>query len=100
MEGGRSAASSDLNLARAQVRAARADELARLGQERAAHHDWPVAQAAGDRGGRIAECDGRGVAVVPWCAAAKRLKAREAWIGRDPRTRAVRLKLVVQQTRF
>ena len=40
------------------------------------------------------------VAVVPWCAAAERLKAREAWIGRNPRTRAERLKLVVQQTRF
>ena len=34
------------------------------------------------------------------CAAAKRLKAREAWIGWDPRSRAERLKLAVQQARF
>ena len=63
---------------------------------RAAHHYLPVAQVAGDRGWQIAECDGQWVAVLFWCAAAKRLKARETWIGRDPRTRSERLKLVVQ----
>lgn len=95
-----SAASIYLNLARVQVRAARADETARCEQELAAHHYLPVAQVAGDRGWQIAECDGQWVAVLLWCAAAKRLKARETWIGWDPRTRAERLKLVVQQARF
>jgi hypothetical protein len=89
-----------LNLARVQVRAARAEEHARCERELAAHHYLPVAQVAGDRGWQIAECDGRWLAVILWCAAAKRLKAREAWIGWDPRTRAERLKLVVQQARF
>ena len=100
MEHGESDASTYLNLARVQVRAAQADETARCEQELAAHHYLPVAQVAGDRGWQVAECDGRWVAVLLWRAAAKRLKARESWIGWDPRTRAERLKLVVQQARF
>lgn len=92
--------STYLNLSRVQVRAARADEHPRCEQELAAHHYLPQAQVAGDRGWQIAECDGQWVAVILWCAAAKRLKPREAWLGWDPRTRAERLKLVVQQARF
>lgn len=52
---------------------------------------------AGDRGWQIAECADRWMAVIQWCAAAKRLKAREEWIGLDPRTRAERLKVLVQK---
>jgi len=89
-----------LDLSRVQIRAAHASEHARCEQELAAHHYLPVAQVAGDRGWQIAECDGRWVAVILWCAAAKRLKDREEWIGWDPRTRVERLKLVVQQARF
>ena len=89
-----------LNLARVRIRAAQPDEHARCEQELATHHYLPTARVAGDRGWQIAECDGRWVAVILWCAAAKRLKAREEWIGWDPRTRAERLKLVVQQARF
>jgi len=89
-----------LNLARVRIRAAQVDEHARCEAELAAHHYLPLAQVAGDRGWQIAECDGQWVAVMLWCAAAKRLKAREEWIGWDPRTRAERLKLVVQQARF
>lgn len=95
-----SGSSSLLNLGRVQVRAARSDEHARCEQELAAHHYLRTARVVGDRGWQIAECDGRWVAVLLWCAAAKRLKAREEWIGWDPRTRAERLKLVVQQARF
>lgn len=92
--------STYLNLSRVQVRAARADEHARCEQELAANHYLPSARVVGERGWQIAECDGRWVAVLLWCSAAKRLKAREAWIGWDPRTQAERLKLVVQQARF
>jgi Druantia protein DruA/DDE_Tnp_1-associated/Transposase DDE domain len=91
---------SYLDLSRVQVRAAREDEHARCEQELAAHHYLPSARVVGERGWQIAECDGRWVALILWCAAAKRLKAREAWIGWDPRTQAERLKLVVQQARF
>lgn len=94
------ALSTYLNLSRVQVRAAREDEHERCERELAAHHYLPQAQVAGDRGWQVAECDGQWVAVVLWCAAAKRLKAREGWIGWDARTRAERLKLVVQQARF
>ncbi len=92
--------SSYLDLSRVQVRAARPDEVARVEQLLATHHYLREAHVAGDRGWQIAECDGAWVAIILWCAAAKRLKAREAWIGWDPRTRAERLKLVVQQARF
>ena len=40
------------------------------------------------------------VAVIVWCAAAFRLKDRDAWIGWDSVTRARRLKLIVQARRF
>lgn len=88
-------ASTYLNLSQVQIRAARPDEHARCEQEFTAHHYLGEAHVAGDRGWQIAECHGQWVAVILWCAAAKRLKAREEWIGWDPRTRAERLKLVV-----
>ena len=40
------------------------------------------------------------VAVIVWCAAAFRLKDRDAWIGWDSVTRARRLKLIVPARRF
>jgi len=92
--------STYLNLSRVQVRAARANEQERCERELAAHHYLPSAHVAGDRGWQVAECEGEWVAVILWCGAAKRLKPREEWIGWDPRTRAERLKLVVQQARF
>jgi hypothetical protein len=49
---------------------------------------------------QIAETKERWVALLVWGASAKRLKGREAWIGWDARTRASRLKLVVNQHRF
>ena len=88
-----------VNLGGVRIRAAQDDEHEGCEAERAAHHDLPLAEVAGERGWQIAECDGRWVAVILWCAAAKRVKAREEWIGWDPRTRAERLKLVVQQAR-
>lgn len=94
------APSSYLDLSRVQVRTARPDEVARCAQLLAAHHYLGTAHVAGDRGWQIAACDGAWVAIILWCAAAKRLKAREAWIGWDPRTCAERRKLVVQQARF
>jgi len=40
------------------------------------------------------------LAVVVWTRAARKLAAREAWLGWDPRTRTRRLPLVVQNNRF
>ena len=54
VHGGMSASFTYLNLARVQLRAARADETARCEQELAAHYYLPVAQVAGGRGWQIA----------------------------------------------
>jgi len=40
------------------------------------------------------------LAIVVWTRAARKLAAREAWVGWDPRTRTRRLPLVVQNSRF
>jgi len=40
------------------------------------------------------------VAIVVWTRGARKLAAREAWVGWDPRTRARRVPLVVQNNRF
>ena len=40
------------------------------------------------------------VAVLVWTRASRKLAAREAWVGWDPRTRTRRLPLVVQNNRF
>ena len=40
------------------------------------------------------------VAVLVWTRAARKLAARESWVGWDPRTRTRRLPLVVQNSRF
>jgi len=40
------------------------------------------------------------VGVLVWTRAARKLAAREAWVGWDPRTRTRRLPLVVQNNRF
>lgn len=94
------ASSTYLNLNGVRVRAARADETAFCQRQLAEHHYLGALRPAGDRLWQIAEHAGRPLGVLLWCAAAKRLKDREAWIGWDARTRAERLKLVVQQARF
>jgi hypothetical protein len=83
-----------------QVRGAQPQEVERCRAVLAAHHYLPDSAVVGNQGWQIAEIDGEWVAVSLWAAAAKRLKPREAWIGWDNRTRAERLKLVVQQARF
>jgi hypothetical protein len=55
---------------------------------------------AGDRLYQVAEQDGQWVGLLLWCAPALHLKDRDFWIGWDPLTRAQRLKLIVNQTRF
>jgi len=89
-----------INLEEVVIRVARADELARVGSELDQRHYLGRVRPVGDTLVQIAEAGGRWVAILAWGAAAKRLKDREAWIGWDARTRAGRLKLVVNQHRF
>jgi hypothetical protein len=82
------------------VRAARPEELERVGRELEARHYLGSAVAVGHGLVQIAETKERWVALLVWGASAKRLKGREGWIGWDARSRAARLKLVVNQHRF
>jgi len=74
--------------------------MERVGRELEARHYLGEAVKVGHGLVQIAETKGRWVALLVWGASAKRLKGREAWIGWDARTRASRLKLVVNQHRF
>jgi hypothetical protein len=89
-----------LNLSALRVRAASAAEERRCEELLSEHHYLPECAVAGHRGWQIAEIEGKWVAISLWAGPAKRLKGREGWIGWDPRTRAERLKLVVQQARY
>lgn len=88
------------NLSALRVRAAEPAEERRCEELLREQHYLPDCEVAGHRGWQIAEVEGEWVALSLWAGAAKRLKGREEWIGWDPRTRAQRLKLVVQQARF
>jgi len=89
-----------VNLEAIKVRVARAEELARVASELDDRHYLGRVRPVGDTLVQIAEEGDRWLAILAWGAAAKRLKDREAWIGWDARTRAGRLKLVVNQHRF
>lgn len=100
VDGGMKSNSEYLNLSKVRVREATKQEHQRCEQELARHHYLGSATVVGDRVWQVAECEDEWLGVILWCAAAKRLKDRERWIGWDPRTQAERLKLVVQQARF
>lgn len=89
-----------INLNEVEVRAARPEEMERVERELEARHYLGSAVKVGHGLVQIAETRGRWVALLVWGASAKRLKGRERWIGWDARTRASRLKLVVNQHRF
>lgn len=82
------------------VRAALPGEVGRCEALLAEHHYLPDIPVGSGKGWQVAEIEGEWVAISLWLGAAKRLKAREGWVGWDARTRTQRLKLVVQQARF
>ena len=77
-----------------------AEDLAFCKDRLEAEHSLGDTKAAGHRLWQIVWRDGVPVAVVVWAASALRLKDRDAWIGWDTVTRAKRLKLIVNNTRF
>jgi hypothetical protein len=89
-----------LDLSALVVRGAEPGEERRCEQLLKERHYLPECAVAGHRGWQIAEIAGEWVAISLWAGAAKRLKPREEWVGWDARTRAQRLKLVVQQARY
>jgi hypothetical protein len=92
--------STYLNLSAVEVRPAQPDEVDFCQQQLEEHHYLGRAAPVGDRFWQVVEHAGERLGVLLWCAAAKRLKPREDWIGWDARTRVERLKLVVQNSRF
>ena len=94
------APSTYLNLSAVEVRPAQPDEVDFCQQQLEEHHYLGRAAPVGDRFWQVVEHAGERLGVLLWCAAAKRLKPREDWIGWDARTRVERLKLVVQNSRF
>jgi hypothetical protein len=89
-----------VNLSNLTVRVLRPDERPRCQALLTEHHYLGAAALAGDQLWQVAEHDGAWVALIAWGACAKALKAREAYIGWDARTRQERSKLVVNQARF
>jgi hypothetical protein len=77
-----------------------AEDLSFCKERLEAEHSLGDTRAAGHRLWQIVRRDGVPVAVVVWAASALRLKDRDAWIGWDTVTRAKRLKLIVNNTRF
>jgi hypothetical protein len=65
-----------------------------------AKHYLANARLAGQTLRYVAELDGQWVALLTFSAAALHLKGREHWIGWNPRQRARRLGLVVNNSRF
>jgi hypothetical protein len=91
---------SPIKLDEVQVRAARPEEEARVARELAGRHYLGAAVKVGHGLVQVAETKERWVALLVWGASAMRLNGRVEWIGWDARTRACRLKLVVNQHRF
>lgn len=89
-----------IDLKEVRVRVALPEEMERVERELEARHYLGRAVKVGHGLVQIAETKERWLALLVWGASAKRLKGREAWIGWDARTRAARLKLVVNQHRF
>jgi hypothetical protein len=89
-----------INLGEVRIRVARPEEMERVERELEARHYLGRAVKVGHGLVQIAQTGERWVALLVWGASAKRLKGREGWIGWDARTRAARLKLVINQHRF
>lgn len=77
-----------------------AEALEKCQEQLEQEHDLGRATAVGDWLCQKVMEAGREVGLLWWAAAAWHLKDRDAWIGWDPRTRAKRLKLVVNNQRF
>src|SRR5580700_465527 len=89
-----------INLGEVRIRVARPEEMERVERELEARHYLGRAVKVGHGLVQIALTGERWVALLVWGASAKRLKGREGWSGWDARTRAARLKLVINQHRF
>src|SRR5260370_8532150 len=87
-------------LKRVVVRLVREEERSQLEWRLENQHYLASAHLAGETLRCVAELDGQWVALLGFSAVALHLKAREQWIGWSLRQRALRLGLVVNNSRF
>ena len=87
-------------LARVCVRLISADERARFDDLMRAEHYLHSAQMVGEQLRYVAECDGRWLALLGWCAPARHLRPRDHWIGWSDEQRRCRLALIANNSRF
>ena len=83
-----------------EVRPVRPDEEGRWKELVRKHHYLGLHHLVGETVLHVAEVDGRWVALLGWCSAALKVKARDHWIGWNPQQKQRRLKFVAQNGRF
>ena len=87
-------------LLRVHVRLITEDERARFDALLCAEHYLHSACMVGEQLRYVAECDGRWLALLGWCAAARHLRPRDHWIGWSDEQRRCRLALIANNSRF
>lgn len=87
-------------LSRVCVRLIADDERARFDDLMRAEHYLHSADMVGEQLRYVAECDGRWLALLGWCAAARHLRPRDHWIGWSDEQRRCRLALIANNSRF
>ncbi len=85
---------------RVEVRSVRPDEEGRWKELVRKHHYLGLHHLVGETVLHVAEVDGRWVALLGWCSAALKVKARDHWIGWNPQQKQRRLQFVAQNGRF
>ena len=64
------------------------------------HHYWGEVRAVGEQLWHATTAEGIGLGVLVFCAASRRLRARDQWIGWSEEQRRRRLPLIVNNCRF
>jgi hypothetical protein len=87
-------------LERVKVRLITPDERERFDELIRTRHYLRSATLVGEQLRYVAECDGRWLALLCWCAAARHLRSRDHWIGWSDEQRRCRLALIANNSRF
>ena len=87
-------------LQRVCVRLITDDERGRFDALMRTEHYLHSADMVGEQLRYVAECDGRWLALLGWCAAARHLRPRDHWIGWSDEQRRCRLALIANNSRF
>jgi len=87
-------------LERVRVRLITPDERERFDELIRTEHYLRSATMVGEQLRYVAECDGRWLALLGWCAAARHLRSRDHWIGWSDEQRRCRLALIANNSRF